>query len=82
MVNIGETKVYKNNQTTIPSKVRKELNISEDSIINWDLNPDKTITISVKNKKPAVKDLVGLGSSKEVTNAVELKRGLYLWKFF
>lgn len=82
MVNIGETKVYKNNQTTIPSKVRKELNISEDSIINWDLNPDKTITISVKNKKPSVKDLVGLGSSKEVTNAVELKRGLYLWKFF
>lgn len=78
MVNIGETKVYKNNQTTIPSKVRKELNISEDSIINWDLNPDKTITISVKNKKPSVKDLVGLGSSKEVTNAVELKRGLYL----
>ncbi|KZX12333.1 AbrB/MazE/SpoVT family DNA-binding domain-containing protein [Methanobrevibacter oralis] len=78
MVNVGVTKVYKNNQTTIPSKVRKELNISENSIISWDLNPDKTITISVKSEKPSVKDLVGLGSSKEVTNAVNLKRGLYL----
>ena len=51
MVNVGVTKVYKNNQTTIPSKVRKELNISENSIISWDLNPDKTITISVKSEK-------------------------------
>lgn len=78
MVYIGATKVYKNNQTTIPSKVRKELNISENSIINWNLNPDKSITISVKSEKPTIKDLVGIGSSKEVTNAVELKRGLYL----
>lgn len=78
MVNMGITKVYKNNQTTIPSKVRKKLNISEDSVINWNLNSDNSITISVKSEKPSVKDLVGLGSSKEVTNAVDLKRGLYL----
>lgn len=78
MVNMGITKVYKNNQTTIPSKVRKKLNISEDSVINWNLNSDNIITISVKSEKPSVKDLVGLGSSKEVTNAVDLKRGLYL----
>ena len=51
MVNVGTTKIYKNNQTTIPSKIRKELNISEDSLINWNLNPDKTITITVKSKK-------------------------------
>ena len=78
MVNVGTTKIYKNNQTTIPSKIRKELNISEDSLIDWDLNPDKTITITVKSEKPSVKDLVGLGGSKEKTNAVDLKRGLYL----
>ena len=29
-------------------------------------------------EKPSVKDLIGLGSSKEKTNAVDLKRGLYL----
>ena len=79
MVNVGTTKIYKNNQTTIPSKIRKELNISEDSLINWNLNPDKTITITVKSKKPSVEDLIGLGSSKDKTNAVDLKRGLYLW---
>lgn len=78
MVNVGTTKIYKNNQTTIPSKIRKELNISEDSLINWNLNPDKTITITVKSKKPSVEDLIGLGSSKDKTNAVDLKRGLYL----
>lgn len=77
MVNVGITKVYKNNQTTIPSKVRKELNVSKDSFVKWDLNPDKTITLSIENKKHSVKDLIGLGSSKDITNAVELKRSLY-----
>lgn len=78
MVNVVTTKIYKNNQITIPSKIRKELNISEESVINWIINPDKTITLKIENKKPSVKDLIGLGSSEEVTNAVELKRGLYL----
>lgn len=78
MVNVGTTKIYKNNQITIPSKIRKELNISKESVINWSLNSDKTITLKVENKKPSVKDLIGLGSSKEVTNAVDLKRSLYL----
>lgn len=77
MVNIGTTKIYKNNQTTIPSKIRKELNISKESVINWSLNSDKTITLKIEDKKTSVKDLIGLGSSKKVTNAVELKRSLY-----
>lgn len=78
MVTIINTKIYKNNQITIPSKIRKELNINSESSVNWILNNDKTITLKVENKKPSVKDLIGLGSSKEVTNAVDLKRGLYL----
>lgn len=78
MVNMGTTKIYKNNQTTIPSKIRKILNISKDSIIDWDLNPDNSITLTIKNKENTIDDLIGLGSSKERTNAVELKRGLYL----
>lgn len=77
MVNIGTTKIYKNNQTTIPSKIRKELNISKESVINWSLNSDKTITLKIEDKKTSVKDLIGLGSSKKVTNAVDLKRSLY-----
>lgn len=38
MVNVVTTKIYKNNQITIPSKIRKELNISEESVINWIIN--------------------------------------------
>lgn len=51
MVNVGTTKIYKNNQTTILSKIRKEFNIGDDSIVEWDLNHDKTVTISFKTKK-------------------------------
>lgn len=47
MVTIRNTKVYKNNQITIPSKIRKELNINEESSVNWILNDDKTITLKI-----------------------------------
>lgn len=77
MVNVGTTKIYKNNQTTIPSKIRKLFDISEDTVVDWDLNSDNIITITFKTKKTSIRDLAGLGSSKEITNAVELKRGLY-----
>ncbi|WP_461463218.1 AbrB/MazE/SpoVT family DNA-binding domain-containing protein [Methanobrevibacter sp.] len=78
MLTIRNTKIYKNNQITIPSKIRKELNITEKSSVNWILNDDKTITLKIENKTKSVKDLVGLGSSEELTNAVDLKRRLYL----
>ena len=77
MVNVGITRVYKNNQTTIPSKVRNKLGLDKESIITWELNADGTVTLSFEKKKVSIKDLAGLGKSKEVTNAVELKRGLY-----
>ena len=77
MVNVGTTGVYKNNQTTIPSKIRKELGVSKDTIIQWDLNPDKSVTLTFKNQKSSIRDLAGIGRSKKVTNAAELKRGLY-----
>ncbi len=77
MVNVGTTKIYKNNQTTVPSKIRKLFNVSEDTEVDWDLNSDNIITITFKTKKTSIRDLVGLGKSKEITNAVELKRGLY-----
>lgn len=77
MVNVGTTKIYKNNQTTVPSKIRKLFDVSEDTEVDWDLNSDNIITISFKTKKTSIRDLAGLGKSKEITNAVELKRGLY-----
>lgn len=77
MVSVGTTKIYQNKQTIIPSKVRKELEINENTIIDWSINPDKTVTLTFKNKKATIGDLAGLGRSKEKTNAVDLKRSLY-----
>lgn len=73
---VDVTRVSKNNQTTIPSKVRNKLGLNKKSIITWELNADGTVTLSFEKKK-SFKELAGLGKSKEVTNAVELKRGLY-----
>lgn len=77
MVNVGTTRIYKNNQTTIPSKIRKLFDVSENTVVDWDLNSENVITITFKTKRSSIHDLVGLGKSKEITNAVELKRGLY-----
>ena len=77
MVNVGTTKIQKNNQTTIPSKIRKDLNVTGDTLVNWNLNMDKTVTVIFENKKPSIHDLAGIGRSEELTNAVELKRTLY-----
>lgn len=78
MVNVGITKVYKNNQITVPSTIRKALGITEESLIKWDLKSDGTVSLSVLSEKPSIRDFAGIAHSKEVTNAVELKRGLYL----
>ena len=51
MVNVGTTRIYKNNQTTIPSKIRKLFDVSEDTVMDWDLNSDNVITITFKSKK-------------------------------
>ena len=77
MENESATKIYKNNQTTAPSKIRKFFNVSEDSKMDGDLNSDNVITITFKTKKTSIMDLVGLGKSKEITNAVIMKRALY-----
>lgn len=77
MVVVGKSRLYKNNQTTVPSIIRKELNIKQDSIINWELNSDNSVTIKINDEKTTLRDLAGIGKSNEKTNAVELKRGLY-----
>ena len=77
IVHDGVTKVYKNNQTTIPSKVRNELKLNAGSTITWKLNANGTVTLIFETKEVSIEDLSGLGKSKEVTNAVELKRELY-----
>ncbi len=67
------TKFYKGYQTVVPSKIRKELNISPNEIIEWRLNKEKrTVELSFV-KKDSIMDLAGIIELDEETNAVDLK---------
>lgn len=79
MINMGITKVYPNNQTVIPSKIRKEFNITNDTLVEWNINSDNLVILTFKSEKPKLSDMAGLGKGKtnEKTNAVDLKRSLY-----
>lgn len=79
MINIGITKIYPNNQTVIPAIIRKEFNITKDTLVEWNVNSDNMVILTFKSKKPKISDLAGLGkgNNNEKTNAVDLKRGLY-----
>lgn len=71
-----ETKVYEGNQTTIPSEIRKKHNIQPNDIVEWKENKKGEIQVSFR-KKTTIDDIIGIGKTKEKTNAVELKRKLY-----
>lgn len=71
-----ENKLYNGKQVTIPSVYRKKFNIEKDDIIQWKENEKGELVVSFRKKvKPS--DVRGIGKTKEVTNAVKLKRGLY-----
>jgi bifunctional DNA-binding transcriptional regulator/antitoxin component of YhaV-PrlF toxin-antitoxin module len=70
---IESTKMYKGYQTVIPSKIRKELNIKDNEIIDWKSDKNtRTITLSFR-KKESIMDLAGIIEMDNETNAVELK---------
>ena len=79
MINLGITKIYPNNQTVIPSKIRKKFNITKDTLVEWNLNQENMVILTFKSEKPKISDLASLGKGKdnEKTNAVDLKRSLY-----
>ena len=67
----ADTKIYKNNQTAIPSKIRKECNIGPDDIIEWVLDDDGKVT------KVSFKEMRGSIDLGYKTNSVELEKELY-----
>lgn len=79
MINMGTTKVYPNNQTVIPSKIRSKFNINCDTIVEWNMEGDNMVILTFKSEKYKISDLAALGKGKndEKTNAVDLKRSLY-----
>lgn len=76
MIVMGTTKMYKNGQTAIPSVIRKEFNINENTIIEWGKDNEGNFQVKLR-KKPSFDDLAGIGHSEEKTNAVKLKKELY-----
>ena len=77
MINVANTKIYANNQTVIPSIIRKEFNITKDTIVGWNIDSDGKVILTFKEEMPKISDLVALGKGNKKTNAVDLKRTLY-----
>ncbi len=73
-----ETKVYKNNQTTIPEVYRKKYDVQPGDIVEWEENDCGEIVVSFK-KKLSFSDMIGVGTVKTSTNAVQLEKKLYEW---
>jgi bifunctional DNA-binding transcriptional regulator/antitoxin component of YhaV-PrlF toxin-antitoxin module len=67
------TKVYKSNQTAIPSDIRKKFNVSPDDIVEWNINKDGKPELTFR-KKTLLKDVLGLVKEDLPYNAVELKK--------
>ena len=67
------SKIYDNNQTIIPSKIRKKHSLNPGDIIEWieEDNGEIKIRFRVKSK---LRDIVGIIDTKKQTNAVKLKK--------
>ena len=72
----ADTKIYKNNQTSIPSKIRKECNIGPDDIVEWVLDDEGKVTVTFR-KKVTFNQMRGSIKLNDKTNAVDLEKELY-----
>ena len=76
VISMIQTKVYGRNQTTIPSKIRRKYNVQPNDIVEWKENDNGEITVSFR-KKISFRDMMGKGTLKTPTNAVQLEKELY-----
>lgn len=70
------TKIYENNQTAIPSEIRKKFNIGKNDLVEWSINEKGEPEIKFR-KKTSFKDIRGKGKLDYKTNSVDLKKELY-----
>ena len=75
-INMIETKIYNRGQTTIPSEFRKEYNLTNDDIVEWNKNEKGEIIVTFR-KKVTIDEMIGSIKTKEKTNSVELVRSIY-----
>ena len=70
------TKIYKNYQTSIPKEIRKQFNITRDTIVEWGITENGEPTINFR-KKVTVDDIISIVKTDKDTNSVELKKEMY-----
>jgi len=75
-MNIATTKIYKNFQTSIPKEMREAFDIDEKTIVEWGINDKGEPEVNFR-KKVELTDIIGIVKTDEVTDSVELKKGVY-----
>lgn len=67
------SKIYNNNQTIIPSEIRKKHSLKAGDIIEWIEEDNGEIKIRFREKSK-LRDIIGIINTEKQTNAVELKK--------
>ena len=81
MLILATSKIQSNYQTTIPKEIRKNYDIDKTTVVEWAINDKGNPEINFR-KKRNFKNLSGAFKTDEKTNALELKRSLYMRKVF
>ena len=76
MMMMIDTKLYNNNQTTVPAEIRNAHSLQADDIIEWVLSDDNTVHMNFR-KKVTLNEMKGAGKTSKNTNALELEKELY-----
>lgn len=66
------TKVYKGFQTVIPAKIRKELNIKQSDLLEWETEENKIIL--TKKEKIDLSSIVGIISDEKLDSVEATKK--------
>jgi AbrB family looped-hinge helix DNA binding protein len=67
------SKIYDNNQTIIPSEIRKKHDLKANDIVEWIEDDNGEIKIKFREKSK-LRDIIGMINIDTPTNAVELKK--------
>ncbi|MBR0471530.1 MAG: hypothetical protein IJI98_02400 [Methanosphaera sp.] len=75
---LANSNIYKNYQTVIPKNVRKEFNVTEDTIVEWIKNEEGELNIKFR-KKVTLKDVDGMIKKEDdIEGDWNIDRGVYL----
>lgn len=77
---LANSYIYKNYQTVIPKNVRKEFNVTEDTVVEWIKNEKGELNIKFR-KKVTLNDVVGMIKKEDdIECNWDIDKGVYLNK--